>query len=275
MQELAEVLCDVPHTKAEEKEEEQEDEQGSPPVSLMSKTHQQRVSVSEAKRLEGNEHYEVALSSSDASISVRLINFSDAIKLYQEAFDAALDDKDRAFAAGNIGSANRKAAELLMPGGRSDWQGRRQELDKCLKFTREAHHFFLEAASLGMAAGLDQTWQVITRKLLDELQDDFLPKLLASVGASDAEALTRAVAAPGCCPKTFQEMLLQRASKLRSDEGVAEAELCCVCMVKRKNTVLLPCKHMCLCDSYYSARNIAECPLCRNKVRGAVDGIFS
>ena len=47
-----------------------------------------------------------------------------------------------------------------------------------------------------------------------------------------------------------------------------ETELCCICSDEPKNTVFIPCGHLCVCDAC-SARVMnlnAECPLCRGRV---------
>ena len=47
-----------------------------------------------------------------------------------------------------------------------------------------------------------------------------------------------------------------------------EAKDCTVCLVNKINTVVLPCKHMCLCVDCANnliARNDENCPMCRNR----------
>lgn len=47
-------------------------------------------------------------------------------------------------------------------------------------------------------------------------------------------------------------------------------KLCCVCMELPKNTLLMPCKHLCVC----STCNVNTCPLCRTVITNKIDGIF-
>ena len=45
---------------------------------------------------------------------------------------------------------------------------------------------------------------------------------------------------------------------------------CCICLSKPKCVVLLPCKHMCLCEDCGDAKSttlIQDCPLCRKAIR--------
>jgi predicted RNA-binding protein with RPS1 domain len=47
---------------------------------------------------------------------------------------------------------------------------------------------------------------------------------------------------------------------------------CCICFVKRRKTLLMPCKHLALCKE--CSRKISECPMCRSRVEGKIEVYF-
>lgn len=47
-------------------------------------------------------------------------------------------------------------------------------------------------------------------------------------------------------------------------QRITETLTCCVCMDADKDTVLMPCKHLCVCES--CSHDIRTCPLCRVEV---------
>ena len=51
----------------------------------------------------------------------------------------------------------------------------------------------------------------------------------------------------------------------REPSAEEEANACVVCLDACKNTVLLPCRHMCVCSA--CAGELSVCPLCRSEVR--------
>ncbi|KAL3787637.1 hypothetical protein HJC23_011785 [Cyclotella cryptica] len=50
-----------------------------------------------------------------------------------------------------------------------------------------------------------------------------------------------------------------------------EADLCVVCEDAKKKIMILPCKHMCLCEKCADFNKIKDCPMCRTKVEGSTD----
>jgi hypothetical protein len=46
----------------------------------------------------------------------------------------------------------------------------------------------------------------------------------------------------------------------------AEQRMCVVCTTKEKSVVLLPCRHMCLCDDCSKHEQLELCPLCRRPI---------
>ena len=49
-----------------------------------------------------------------------------------------------------------------------------------------------------------------------------------------------------------------------------EQRLCVICCEKEKSVVLLPCRHMCLCDVCASYDDLHQCPLCRKNITNRI-----
>jgi hypothetical protein len=63
-----------------------------------------------------------------------------------------------------------------------------------------------------------------------------------------------------------------------SGEDALDPSICCICLSARKNTLLLPCRHLCVCDACGTAlveRSTALCPLCRTFVEARVMEVFT
>ena len=52
---------------------------------------------------------------------------------------------------------------------------------------------------------------------------------------------------------------------------IDDEHLCVVCEDAKKQVMILPCKHMCLCTSCADFDKIKECPMCRAKVEGSIN----
>ena len=53
-----------------------------------------------------------------------------------------------------------------------------------------------------------------------------------------------------------------------------EQRLCVVCQEKDKSVVLLPCRHLCLCEVCSAHDDLAHCPLCRRPIAHRIS-VFS
>jgi len=54
---------------------------------------------------------------------------------------------------------------------------------------------------------------------------------------------------------------LRDIEKTKEDRRNAE-ELCCICLDRAKSTVLLPCKHLCVCARCSQEPSLTKCPIC-------------
>ena len=59
----------------------------------------------------------------------------------------------------------------------------------------------------------------------------------------------------------------QQGSQL---SAIDEEHLCVICEDARKQVMILPCRHMCLCTKCADSHQIKECPLCRGKVESSM-----
>ena len=53
---------------------------------------------------------------------------------------------------------------------------------------------------------------------------------------------------------------------LSSIELQKEQRLCVICQEREKSVVLLPCRHLCLCETCSSHDDLGQCPLCRRPI---------
>ena len=66
---------------------------------------------------------------------------------------------------------------------------------------------------------------------------------------------------------SLEAVELRKAALVREELGKQKEErLCVICQEKEKSVVLLPCRHMCLCDNCSIHEQIQQCPLCRRPI---------
>jgi hypothetical protein len=90
---------------------------------------------------------------------------------------------------------------------------------------------------------------------------------LTSVG--DCERLERDLQSRLEQVEARREALARQAT-----EAQLADRLCVICCEGQKSVVLLPCRHMCLCDSCGHMDRIDTCPLCRVKITNKLS-VFS
>ncbi len=62
-----------------------------------------------------------------------------------------------------------------------------------------------------------------------------------------------------------REVLVKNRQEAQAD-AQKEARLCIICCEKEKSVVLMPCRHMCLCEDCGGMERITVCPLCRKAI---------
>ena len=60
----------------------------------------------------------------------------------------------------------------------------------------------------------------------------------------------------------------QSSSSSSSNGQAQESQDCCVCLAERKSVVLLPCRHMCVCEAcgLDDESLLDKCPMCRTNI---------
>ena len=61
------------------------------------------------------------------------------------------------------------------------------------------------------------------------------------------------------------DRITQEAEKMKQD--VMERQACVVCQDAIKDTLLLPCKHLCMCFACASHSQMKRCPICRKVIQ--------
>ena len=74
--------------------------------------------------------------------------------------------------------------------------------------------------------------------------------------------------------RTKEQRLRQRAEELemkRKLEGAKEPATCCVCVEAPRTVLLLPCRHLCVCESCVSQPQLNnKCPVCRANISDTI-----
>ncbi|KAH8741980.1 hypothetical protein FG386_002355 [Cryptosporidium ryanae] len=65
----------------------------------------------------------------------------------------------------------------------------------------------------------------------------------------------------------------QLSQDKKNNQGEHESELCVVCLTNNRETILLPCRHACLCSdcSKILLKKAHDCPICRNQIHSIVN----
>ena len=66
--------------------------------------------------------------------------------------------------------------------------------------------------------------------------------------------------------KWQQQTLLLSEETQNTTKYISENNSCCVCFNGMKNTVLLPCKHLCVCSECSTHPLLIYCPLCKIRI---------
>jgi len=78
----------------------------------------------------------------------------------------------------------------------------------------------------------------------------------------NADATKRREPEPSPVDSSVADEIMQAIKKQKEDED--DANNCVICLSCKKNVLLLPCKHLCICTS--CSPKATDCPLCRTKI---------
>jgi len=90
-------------------------------------------------------------------------------------------------------------------------------------------------------------------------EDASTPEVIISPPASEKQDISMTESKKRDALDSVME--IQDTSKRAKTEPLKEEELCVICLDKKKEILLLPCKHLCLCSGCSSS--VSDCPLCR------------
>lgn len=152
-------------------------------------------------------------------------------------------------------SATRQALEEEWDGLSERLKGAEEEIQeqeqKLLNWETWSEEF--KAYCDGIVAERDELQQK-----LEALQEEIrLPKKILSCAGYSLEELDQ-----------LKEVLTGSLQAVTSAQGALQATSCVVCLSSPKNTLLQPCKHICVCSECAEKMRSSECPICRRRVEG-------
>ena len=66
----------------------------------------------------------------------------------------------------------------------------------------------------------------------------------------------------------------QKAAAAAAAASAAADSDCCICLANQRSTLLLPCKHLCVCSDEACHGGLSSCPICRKPVESKIVGVF-
>ena len=72
--------------------------------------------------------------------------------------------------------------------------------------------------------------------------------------------------APKAPPDITAAAVAQTITVQKAPEPASDDQLCCICMDSKKSVLLIPCKHLCMCNTCGLREDIMDCPLCVSKI---------
>jgi serine/threonine protein kinase len=70
----------------------------------------------------------------------------------------------------------------------------------------------------------------------------------------------------------FERVLQSETAAATAAAAHTEAYLCVVCEDAQKSVLLLPCKHICMCEG--CAEGVRDCPICRTNIGERITGVY-
>jgi hypothetical protein len=93
------------------------------------------------------------------------------------------------------------------------------------------------------------------------------------LGGLEADLQAKVVGLNGALGRVASECAGRERLAERALEREREEKTCVVCMNAFKTTLLLPCRHLCLCSTCALRPDIKECPICRTYIAGTMEVI--
>jgi hypothetical protein len=121
-----------------------------------------------------------------------------------------------------------------------------------------------EVALLTKQLADTQAKEALLVKREDRLRADSLCDLSRQdLGGLEADLKARMADLTGALDRVAREK--ERLAE-RALDREREEKTCVICMDGPKTTLLLPCRHLCLCSACALRPEIKECPVCRTKI---------
>lgn len=109
----------------------------------------------------------------------------------------------------------------------------------------------------------------------NKILQDRLDRLLCAGGALKQVSLDEIIELEAELKRSLDIVIAKKAVLIRDQmENQKEQRLCVVCQERDKCVVLLPCRHMCLCEPCSQHTELKDCPLCRESILHRI-GVFS
>lgn len=120
---------------------------------------------------------------------------------------------------------------------------------------------------------INQGGQIVCLGELDQSSKVFKAEFIGSSKEAILDHYYKSIKTPVVILAIFTSITLFIRYVVTKDKIVAEdageevpANLeCCVCINRKKNIILWPCKHVCVCDVCMK-NNITNCPICRERI---------
>lgn len=71
--------------------------------------------------------------------------------------------------------------------------------------------------------------------------------------------------------KLQESVILVRNAKTQKERKETEIAFCCVCLEGEKTILVMPCKHLCLCEPCSKQKKLKLCPVCRTKIQQKIN----
>jgi hypothetical protein len=63
---------------------------------------------------------------------------------------------------------------------------------------------------------------------------------------------------------------IQRRARQEEGGERSQQNLCVICLDNEKSVLLMPCRHLCVCEECANRANLARCPVCRDRIEQTI-----